>query len=187
MSKKLLVFLSLLILPSCIETVAVATFGTGYLLAREKTVAETFTDSAILTKATKVLVKNNQDGRFSQINLSVYDGRVLLVGYSSKKAYVQEAMKLVWSINNVSEVINEVSYDVADKHQNHFKDFALLANIKTQIIWNDDLKAKDVNITIYNGRIYILGNADNEDKLKAIAEISSSVKGVKKVISHIQS
>jgi osmotically-inducible protein OsmY len=187
MSKKLLVFLSLLILPSCIETVAVATFGTGYLLAREKTVAETFTDSAILTKATKVLVKNNQDGRFSQINLSVYDGRVLLVGYSSEKAYVQEAMKLVWSINNVSEVINEVSYDEADKNQNHIKDFALLANIKTQIIWNDDLKAKDVNITIYNGRIYILGNADNEDKLKAIAEISSSVKGVKKVISHIQS
>ena len=36
-------------------------------------------------------------------------------------------------------------------------------------------------------RIYILGNAETEDKIKAIAEISSGVKGVKKVISHIKS
>ncbi len=187
MSKKLLVFLILFILPSCIETVAVVTFGSGYLLARDKTISETVIDSTILTKATNSLVKNNKDGKFSKINISVYDGRVLLVGYSSEKTYVQEAIKLIWQINNVKEVINEVSYEDGDKTQNHIKDFALLANIKSQIIWNSELKAKDVNITIYNGRIYILGNAENEDKIKAIAEISSGVKGVKKVISHIKS
>jgi osmotically-inducible protein OsmY len=187
MSKKLLVFLILFILPSCIETVAVVTFGSGYLLARDKTISETVIDSTILTKATNSLVKNNKDGKFSKINISVYDGRVLLAGYSSEKTYVQEAIKLIWQINNVKEVINEVSYEDGDKTQNHIKDFALLANIKSQIIWNSELKAKDVNITIYNGRIYILGNAENEDKIKAIAEISSGVKGVKKVISHIKS
>ena len=35
------------------------------------------------------------------------------------------------------------------------------ANIKTQIIWNDGLKAKDVNITTYMVE-FILGNAENE-------------------------
>ena len=32
----------------------------------------------------------------------------------------------------------------------------------------------------HNGNIFILGKAEDEDKVKAVAEISSAVKGVKK-------
>ena len=155
MSKKLFLFSFILILTSCIETVAIATFGTGYLISREKTVKETVLDSAILAQASKILLNNNKDQKFSKINMSVYDGRVLLVGYSESREYIQEAIKLIWKINNVSEVINEVSFDTEDKNQSQFLDFALLSSVKLQLIWSKELKAKDVNISIYNGKTLV--------------------------------
>ena len=187
MSKKFLLLSFILLLSSCIETVTVATFGTGYLLSREKTVKETVLDSAILAQVSKTLLSNNRDQKFAEINVSVYGGRVLLVGYSQSRDHVQEAIKLIWKIKNVTEVINEVSLAEIEKGHKRLFDFFLITRIKTKIAFDKDLKAKDINISIYNGNIYILGHAKDDETVQAIAKLSSAIRGVKQVVSHIKS
>lgn len=187
MSKKLQILLLTFLLSSCIETVAVTTFGTGYLLTRNKSIKATVSDSAILAGITKALLSNNKEGKFEKINVSVYEGRVLLVGYSQTRENIQEAIRLIWGVDNVKEVINEVSTESDEKRQKQFIDFLLLVQIKTHVILADNLKAKDLNLSIYNGKVYILGNAQNEEAIQEIARSASTIKGVKKVISHIQS
>ena len=57
MTRKFFIITALLILSSCVETVAVATFGTSYLISRDKSVESTIRDSLML-KTSKALFKN---------------------------------------------------------------------------------------------------------------------------------
>lgn len=179
-------FVILFLLSGCIELVAVSTIGTGYLLARDKTVAQSMTDGKILADISGRLMIQNLHGKYSRVNVNIYDGRVLLTGYVKGKGVVKQVMATSWKVKGVKEVINEMSTDVEEKRRNIPLDNIIASRLKTKLIVDHDIESLDINIDVYDRVVFLLGKVRNDQENRQVTEIASQIKGVKKVISHLQ-
>jgi len=66
------------------------------------------------------------------------------------------------------------------------KDSVLATTIRRRLITDRSVKSRNVNIETENGIVYLLGVARTTDELQRIAEIASTTKGTKEVISYIR-
>ena len=184
--KKILILILPLILTSCIETIAVAGFGSAYLMTRTKPVKNSLTDVKITTKLTKEIKYSKEKKLYKKLNFNVYQGRVLLTGNINEQQDLTQLTEKIWSIKGVSELINETSVKSTNKHS-VLTDHYIASKIKTRFILDKNIKAFNINVEVYNQNAYLIGNVANEADVKIAAKSAAKVRGVKKVVSFLRS
>ena len=127
----------------------------------------------------------SENNLFINIDLSVVEGMVLLTGIVKNQESRIEAVKIVWDVDGVKEVINEI--EVGDKTS--IKEYANDVWITTQI---KALAARDIglrfisyNIETIRGKVFLAGITSRPEQLETLVNITKSVKGVREVVNYV--
>ena len=179
-----LVFLS--IGYGCSPAGVLASGGATTLIVAEgdKSLGTAVDDATIkLNISRKLLISKNN--LFVNIDTSVVEGLGLLPGIVKNQEMRIEAVKIVWEIGGVKEVINEI--EIGDKAS--IKEYANDVWITTQV---KALAARDIglrfisyNIETIKGKVYLAGITSRPEQLETLVNITKSVKGVKDVVNYV--
>ena len=128
----------------------------------------------------------NQDSNlFVDINTSVLEGRILLTGLVSDQETRIEAVRLVWEVEGVKEVINEI--EIGDRSS--IKDYAsdLWINTQARAVATKTIgfRAVGYNFETIQGKIYVAGITSRPDQLESLIDALKSIKGVKEIINYV--
>ena len=150
--------------------------------AQSRSTGEALTDTEIKLRISDALLQVDS-ALFAQVETSVTEGRVVLLGAVSSQADRQLAGQLTAGINDVREVINELI--IADRG---FMDVASDTRIDTEIsarlLGAADVLAVNYDIETVNGTVHVMGLARSNEELRRVTDIASRVSGVQQVVSH---
>lgn len=138
-------------------------------------------------RAIKARMSRAYDFELGKVDVEVAEGIAVLTGNVPTAKDRQEAERIAWSAPNVVQVGNELEIGEGNRGLTRStQDTVLGSKIRTRMITDKSVKARNINIETYDGKVYLLGVARNSAELERAAYIASTTKGVKEVISYIK-
>lgn len=182
--------LSLVILSGCVPLlVGTGAAVGGKMVAQDKTVGESISDTTIWTKIRASLMKNNVDGLIGSINVKVIEGRVLLTGSVNTQEDIIKVLKIVWDQDGVKDVINELKIIPTEERpgaMTYTKDSWITTQVKTKLLLASNVKSSNYGVETIDGVVYLFGTAKNEEEALDAKDIASNVSDVKQVVSYVR-
>lgn len=181
--------LALLSLSGCLQTVFTGAAGSAVELAKDRNAKQALTDARISAGIKADLIKSGVREYFTKIKVDVVDGRVLLTGSIEKDADALKAVEIAWNQKDVEEVVNELKVDEKSDHfslAQYTRDVMITSQIKSKTFIDRQVKFVNYTIVTVDNVVYIFGIARSEEELAKVADISSNVRGVERVVSHVK-
>ena len=189
MKNIIIAFLLLIITTSCVETVVVGSLAGAAVVTREKTIADTGDDILIASKIDKEFILNGLKGVTNSVGVMVNEGRVLLTGIIRDPQKGDLALDIVWKINGVKEVIDEIETSDGGLRTHDFtgtfSDSYLTSIIKVKLFLHPKIAPTNYKITTFNRVVYLIGVYKEEEDLKEALRLVSTTYGVKKVVNYV--
>ena len=128
---------------------------------------------------------SNDSSLFVNISTNVIEGRVLLTGIVSTQEIRIDAIRRVWEINGVEEVINEI--EVGDKTtlKEYSKDLWINTQVKALAAKTLGLRGLSYNFETIKGKVFIAGITSRKEQLETLIDSIKNVKGVKEIVSYV--
>ena len=187
---KLIISLAMLIFSllnySCSAPNILATgAGSTMVIAEgDKSLGTTIDDATIKVKiSTKFLQSENN--LFLNINIEVTEGRVLLTGIVQKQETRIEAIRKVWEVEGVREVINEIEIGDKSTIKEYANDVWITTQVKTLAAKNIGWRALAYNFETIKGKVYLAGITSHKDQLNILIESIETIKGVKEIVNYV--
>lgn len=166
-------------LQGCVPVVATGA-GTGVLIAEDRRTSGTFIeDQGIELKASSRL-----DDKFKDtvhINITSYNRTVLMTGEAPTDAVKQEAEKIVRSVPNVGNILNELFIGGNSSYTSRSNDTYLTSKVKVRFVDTGKFQANHVKVVTENNVVYLLGMVTRKEAENAV-EIARTTGGVQKVV-----
>ncbi|MEP6342767.1 MAG: BON domain-containing protein [Maricaulaceae bacterium] len=123
----------------------------------------------------------------SKVDVEVAEGIVVLAGRVPTPEDSIEAERIAWSAPHVDEIGNEIMVGAEGRSiLRGTKDGVLGSSVRTRLIADKTVKARNINIEARNGIVYLLGVARSPEELERIAYIASTTRGTREVVSYIK-
>ena len=189
MIKLTLLFVSLILLMiniGCSPVGVLASGGSATMVVAEgdRSLGTVVDDATIkLNLSAKFLQSENK--LFLDVNSNVTEGRVLLTGLVDTQEIRIEAVRKVWEINGVKEVINEI--EVGDKTtlKEYMNDLWINTQVKSLAARTVGLRSFSYNFETIKGKVYIAGITSRPEQLQAIVESTKTIKGVNEIVNYV--
>ena len=141
------------------------------------TIEDTYLMSKIVSKITLMKLSN-----FSNITVSVINGKVLLAGNIENQEKRLELIKKVWWIDGVKEVYNELEIGPQISFSEKTEDFIFEVKINNRLLLEPGIFSNNYSVDVVNGNVYIMGiSSDIEEKTK-IEGFLNSMDDIKKLV-----
>jgi len=128
---------------------------------------------------------SSEENLFLNIDTSIIEGRVLLTGIVNKQETRIDAVRRVWEVVGVQEVINEI--EVGDKTT--FKEFSQDLWINTQVkgiaAKKLGLRSLSYNFETIKGKVYVAGITSRKEQLDLLIKSIGNVKGIKEIVNYV--
>ncbi len=171
-------------LTGCVETVVGGAATVGLAAAQERSIGDAVDDSVIGVQINSLLLDENFD-LFTQVSSEVHEGRVLLTGAVNAAEDRVKAARLVWSIEGVKEVINEIEVNPDFSLLDSAKDTWITTKVRARLLTDPDIVDINYAIETVNGVVYLLGIAQSDAELKRTTWQIQQVNGVVRIVSHV--
>jgi len=135
-------------------------------------------------RAIKARMMRAHDFKLRGIDVEVAEGIVLLSGNVPTKEDRIEAARIAWSAPQIAQVGNEVMIKGKQGFVRNAKDGFLEKSIRTRLIADKSVKARNFNIETHDGIVYVLGVARDQSELERAAQIAAQTRGAVEVISY---
>lgn len=119
---------------------------------------------------------------FLDIEVTVFEGYVLLNGALPQTALIDEVIETVWKTNGVKKVYNYIRLDTPPKMSIVNEDAAISAKIRYELSLIKGVSSVNYKITMENGVIYLMGISENEEELKKVLAVIKNTVSVQKII-----
>ena len=184
-NKLILIFLTFLILVSCVGTSSRGVFGTGVSIALDPRSLGTQIDDSIMQKnlAARLTLKDKK--YFLSIKTKVLDGRIFLTGKVDDPEEKLQITKLSWETAGVRSVKNDIKIKEKFNFQQSSKDLLITSQLRIGLIVNENIKARNYNIDTYKKKIYIYGISLTSDERKEVINEAKQILDVEDVIASI--
>ena len=150
----------------------------------DKSLGTAVDDATIkLNISRKFLVSENN--LFINIDTSVVEGMVLLTGIVKNQEVRIEVVKIVWEVEGVKEVINEIEIGDKTTIKEYANDVWITTQIKALAVKDIGLRSISYNIETIRGKVYLAGLTSRPEQLETLINITKSVKGVKEVVNYV--
>ena len=170
----------------CSPAGILATGGSGAMVVAEgeRSLGTVIDDATIKVNiAAKFL--NAENNLFVNINTSVLEGRVLLTGLVDNQEIRIDAVRLVWEVEGVQEIINEI--EIGDRTT--LKDYAndLWINTQARAVAAKTVGIKSItfNFETIQGKIYIAGISTRPDLLDEMVSALKNIKGANEIVNYV--
>ena len=189
MIKLTLLFVSLILLMiniGCSPVGVLASGGGATMVVAEgdRSLGTVVDDATIkLNLSAKFLKSENR--LFLDVNSNVTEGRVLLTGLVDTQEIRIEAVRKVWEINGVREVINEIEVGNKTTLKEYMNDLWINTQVKSLAAKTIGLRSFSYNFETIKGKVYIAGITSRPEQLQAIVENTKTIKGVKEIVNYV--
>ena len=153
-----------------------------------QTIERNLSDTVITTKIKTNIAKNKHLNPL-KISVSTHKGIVTLSGYAKNKTAFVETLRIATTTNGVKGVdtshleIKRVNSAVADAYITAKVEAAVL---EAKVFDNESIPLVGINAKTKNGIVALSGQLPSAAAAEAILKRVNRVRGVKKVISHLE-
>ena len=184
-NKFLILFVIVLILPSCVGVSSKGIFGTGVSVAFDPRSVGTQIDDSIMQKnlSARVLILDKK--YLFSVNSKVLDGRIFLTGKVDDPEEKLKLTKMAWEIQGVRSVRNDIKVKEDFNFKQSAKDILITSQLRTALILNRNIKASNYQIDTYKKKIYIYGISITSDEKEEVINEAKQILDVKNVIASI--
>ncbi|UYW73618.1 division/outer membrane stress-associated lipid-binding lipoprotein [Pseudocitrobacter faecalis] len=175
------VLISALLLQGCVAAAVVGGAAVGTKAATDpRTVGTQVDDGTLELRVNTALSKDEQIKKEARINVTAYQGKVLLVGQAPNTALASQAKQIAMGVDGATEVFNEIRQGTPISLGTASTDTWVTTKVRSQLLTTDQVKSSNVKVTTENGEVFLMGLVTDREG-KAAADIASRVSGVKRV------
>ena len=116
------------------------------------------------------------------VEVTVFEGAVLLTGTVPKAEVVNEILAATWSVKGVKKVYNYVRVDDAPKLTDTAAEAAKAAQIKTRLGFTAGINSANYKLVLENKTVYLMGICAGEEEYQKVMAVLKDIDGVDKVI-----
>tara|TARA_B100000579_G_C22423262_1_gene661814 strand:+ start:51 stop:653 length:603 start_codon:yes stop_codon:yes gene_type:complete len=159
--------------------------GSAMVVAEgERSLGTVIDDATIKVNiAAKFLSADNN--LFVNINTSVLEGRVLLTGLVDNQEIRIDAVRLVWEVEGVREIVNEIEIGNRSTLKDYASDLWINTQARAVAAKTIGLKAITYNFETIQGKIYIAGITKKPDQLDELLSALKVIKGVDEIVNYV--
>ena len=189
MIKLTLLFVSLILLMINIGCSPVGVLASGggatMVVAEGDRSLGTVVDDATIKLNLSAKFLKSENSLFLDVNSNVTEGRVLLTGLVDTQEIRIEAVRKVWEINGVREVINEIEVGNKTTLKEYMNDLWINTQVKSLAARTIGLRSFSYNFETIKGKVYIAGITSRPEQLQAIVESTKTIKGVNEIVNYV--
>ena len=145
----------------------------------------TVVDDATIKLNLSAKFLKSENKLFLDVNSNVTEGRVLLTGLVDTQEIRIEAVRKVWEINGVREVINEIEVGNKTTLKEYMNDLWINTQVKSLAAKTIGLRSFSYNFETIKGKVYIAGITSRPEQLQAIVESTKTIKGVNEIVNYV--
>lgn len=142
-------------------------------------------DKQLKTIISVNLKKADQKLKDANVNVTVYNGVVLLTGQVPTKEAREKAGQVARQVNKVRQVHNELQVLPNTAMLSRTNDSWLATKINTKLMAHRDIKSSRVIVVVENSTVYLMGLLTRVQTEK-ITDVARTTKGVAKVVRAIE-
>ena len=148
-----------------------------------------FEHNLIDLKMKSEIVKTlSDDGfkNFTQINVDVFEGVVLLTGHVDKLEQRQKAVKTSYQQEGVARVINEIKIGDTINFQDFSHDEWINLQLQTALTFDSNISAVNYTSRTTGGNIYLMGIAQTTEEEELVILHAREIPNVHSVTSFVR-
>lgn len=157
----------------------------GVAAAQDRGVGGAIRDNVIAAKINDAWFKYDLE-TFAKLNLTINEGRVLVTGVVQKPEGRVEAIRLVWQVEGVKEVINEIRVAGSGGISGFARDTWITTRLRTSLTFDRNIYSINYSIDTVQGIVYLMGVARNQAELNRVIGIARTIPDVKQVVSYVK-
>jgi len=187
-SRAVLALPLLLLAPAACGPVGIlATIGAtaGTWAVQERGFGQAISDNAIAVRISEAWAAADEQA-LQHLGTSVSEGRVLVTGIVAEPERRVEAIRLVWTVPGVREVINEIQISDQRRVEDALRDQAVTLRLRAAMTFDGGINAVNYSIDTVNGVVYLMGIARDQAELERVVRLVSGDGGVREVVSHVR-
>jgi len=162
-----------------------AAAGVGNAASKEGGISGAVTDASIKGQINESWLKYNIE-TFSKLSTTVNQGRVLLTGVVQNPEDRVEAVRLVWQVPGVKQVINEIRVSESEGVPGFVKDTWITSRLRAELTFEKNVSSLNYSIDTVQGVVYLMGVAMSQDELNRVMQIARTIPNVKQVVSYVK-
>ena len=128
---------------------------------------------------------SSEGNLFVNISTTVLEGRVLLTGLVDKQEIRIDAVRRVWEVDGVQEVINEIQVGNRESLKEYANDLWINTQAKGLAAKAVGLRVVGYNFETIQGKVYIAGITSKPEQLEDLIDAVKTVKGVKEIVNYV--
>lgn len=171
-------------LQGCVAAAVGAGATAGVAASQDRGIKGAANDTAIRAEINHYWLQKDQS-LFSNCNLQIHEGRVLVTGAVKDADTRAEAIQLAWKAKGVREVINEIEVTNQGGVGAYARDTAIVTELRSKLLFAKDIQSVNYSIESVNGTVYVLGVAQDQVELDKALNIARNVSYVRRVVSHV--
>jgi osmotically-inducible protein OsmY len=167
---------------AAIATGAAAGAATGVFVAHDRRSFNTVIDDQSIELKTSAALRNDEEiYKNSHINITSYNGIVLLTGETPSRELKTRAEELARAIPTVKRVYNELAILPPSSMRSRSRDSWITTKLKTKMAAEKNLDPTRVKVVTERGTVYLLGLVIPQEAELAVS-IARHAKGVQRVV-----
>ena len=183
--KKVILFLSLIILTGCVGYSSTGVLGTGVSIALDPRSFGTQIDDSIMQQNLRAKLLSSDKGYIISVKTKILDGRIFLTGKVNSIEDKLKITKLAWEVQGTRSVKNDIKIKEEFSFKKSAKDVLITSQLRTAIIFNKKIKSANYSIDTYKKKIYIYGIAESKEEQLLVIEEAKQILDVEDVVSSI--
>jgi len=179
-------FINLIIVQGCSPVGILASGGaTTMVVAEGDRSFGTVVDDATIKLNLSAKFLKSKNNIFLNVNTNVNDGRVLLTGVVQSQEVRIDAVRSVWEISGVKEVMNEIEVGDQTTLKEYANDLWINTKVKSLAAQVVGFRVLSYNFETIKGKVYIAGISSRPDQLEGIINAIKTVKGVNEIVNYV--
>ena len=182
----LLLLIPIILLQGCAAAVVTGA-ATGVAIAHDRrTSGSVIDDQGIEFKASSALYENKEIYDQSHINVTSYNGIVLISGETLTEEFKQQVTAIVKAIPKVKHIHNELIIAAPSSLPSRSSDSWITTKIKTKLTTDMDVDPFYIKVVTEHGVVYLMGivSRAEADKVVSIVTTSDGVQRVVKIFEY---
>lgn len=186
--KHLLTIIALLALVQGCAPVIVggAAVGAVAVADDQRTTGTIIDDQAIEMKAAKAITDVAELREQTHINITSFNGIVLLSGEAATAAQREQAERLARTVPKVRRIVNEIVVGPASSFASRSRDSWITTKVKSQLLGDNDVAGNQIKVVTEAQTVYLFGliSRSQGDRAAEITRHTSSIKRVVKLFEY---
>ena len=159
--------------------------GSAMVVAEGERSLGTVVDDATIKVNIAAKFLNAGNNLFVNVNTSVLEGRILLTGLVDNQEIRIDAVRLVWEVEGVKEIINEIEIGNRSTLKDYASDLWINTQARGVAAKVVGIKAITFNFETIQGKIYIAGMSNRADLLEEMILALKNIKGVNEIVNYV--